>query len=50
MHIYKEVLDNGRKKVNHSYKVISNRNIHLSAHRLLSLSVIRPSIEHGSEV
>ena len=31
------------------HKVISNRNINLSARRLL-LSVIRPSIEYGSEV
>ena len=30
--------------------VISNRNINISARRLLLLSVIRPSIEYGSEV
>ena len=30
--------------------MISNRNINLNAHRLLLLSVIRPSIEYGSEV
>ena len=28
----------------------SNRNVNLSARRLLLLSVIRPSIEYGSEV
>ena len=49
MHI-KKLLDNGRKKVNQLHKVISNRNVNLSAHRLLLLSVIRPSIEYGSEV
>ena len=49
MHIRK-LLDNGRKKVNQLHKVISNRNINLSASRLLLLSVIRPSIEYGSEV
>ena len=32
------------------HKDISNKNINLSAHRLLLLSVIRPSIEYGSEV
>ena len=32
------------------HKVISNRNINLSAHRHLLLSVIRPNIEYGSEV
>ena len=49
MHI-KKLLDNGRKKVNQLYKVISNRKVNLSTHRLLLLSVIRPSIEYGSEV
>ena len=34
MHI-KKVLDNGRKKIYQLHKVISNRNIHLSASRLL---------------
>ena len=47
MHIRK-LLDNG--KVNQLHKVISNRNINLSARRLLLLSVIRPSIEYGIEV
>ena len=39
-----------RKMVNQLHKVISNRNINLSARRRLLLSVIRPSIEYGSEV
>ena len=43
----KKVLDNGRKKVNQLHSVISNRDINLSARRLLLLSVIRPSIEYG---
>ena len=46
----KKLLDNGRKKVNQLHKVISNRNINLSAHRLLLLSLIGLSIEYGSEV
>ena len=49
MHIRKS-LDNGRRKVNQLHKVISNRNINLSAPRLLVWSVIRPSREYGSEV
>ena len=49
MHIRK-LLDNGRNRVNQLYKVISNRNINLSARKHLLLSVIRPSIEYGSEV
>ena len=39
MHIRK-LLDNGRERVNQLYKVISNRNINLSARRHLLLSVI----------
>ena len=49
MHL-KKALDNGRKKVNQLHSIISNRAINLSARRLLLLSVIRPSIEYGSEV
>ena len=45
-----QLLDDGRKKVNQLHRVISNRNINLSVHRLLLLSVIRPSIKYGSEV
>ena len=46
----KRVLDNGREKVNQLHSIISNRDINLSARRLLLLSIIRPSIECGSEV
>ena len=46
----KRVLHNGRNKVNQLRSIISNRDINLSAHSLLLLSVIRPSIEYGSEV
>ena len=49
MHI-KKLLDNGREKVNRLHKVISNKNVNLRARRLLLLSVIRPTIEYGSEV
>ena len=47
MHL-KRVLDNGKKKVNQLHSIISNRDINLSARRLLLLSVT--SIEYGSEV
>ena len=46
----KKVLDCGRKKVNQLHSIISNRDINLSARRLLLLSVVRPSLEYGSEV
>ena len=46
----KRVICNGRKKVNQLHSIISNRNINLTARRLLLLSVLRPSIEYGSEV
>ena len=46
----KELLDDSRRNINQLHKIISNRNINLSACRLLLLSVIRPSIENGSEV
>ena len=49
MHI-KKLLDNGKKKVNQLHKVISNRNVNFSAHILLLLSVIRPSIEYGNDM
>ena len=39
-----------REKVNQLHKVISNRNINSSARDLMLLSVIRLSIEYGSEV
>ena len=44
------MISNGRKKVNQLHSIISNRNVNLSARRLLLLSVLRPSIEYGSEV
>ena len=44
------VLDNGRRKVNQLHSVISNRDINLSARRLLLLAVVRPTLEYGSEV
>ena len=44
------MINNGRKKVNQLHIVISNRDINLTACRLLLLSVIRPSIEYGGEI
>ena len=49
MHI-KKVVDNGRKKVNQVHSILSNRDINLSARRLLLLSVVRPTLEYGNEV
>ena len=49
LHI-KKVLSTGKEKVNKLHSIISNRNINLSARRLLLLSVIRPSMEYGSEI
>ena len=46
----KRVVENGRKKVNQLHSVISNRGVNLSARRLLLLSVVRPTLEYGSEV
>ena len=46
----KKVLDCGRKKVNQLHSVISNKDINLSARRLLLPSVVRSSLEYGSEV
>ena len=46
----RKLLDNGKRKANKLHKVINNRNINLSACRLLLLSVIRPSVEYGIEV
>ena len=42
MHISKSI-DIVRKKVHQLHKVINNRNINLSARRLLLLSVVRPT-------
>ena len=44
------VRDNCKKKVNQLHSVISNRDINLTARRLLLLSVVRPSLEYGSEI
>ena len=46
----KKVVASGKKKVNQLHSVISNRDINLSARRLLLLAVVRPTLEHGSEV
>ena len=45
-----QVCDNCKKKVNRLHSVISNRDINLNARRLLLLSVVRPSLEYGSEI
>ena len=42
--------DSGRKKVNQLHSVISNRHVNLTARRLLLLSVVRPTLQCGSEV
>ena len=49
MHIEK-VHDNCKKKVNQLHTVISNRDIYLTVRFLLLLSVVRPSLEYGSEI
>ena len=49
MHIQK-IRDNCKKKVNQLHSVIINRDINLSARRLLLLSVVRPSLEYVSEI
>ena len=43
----KRVLQNGRKKIS---QVHSNRDIDLTARRLLLILVVRPTLEYGSEV
>ena len=40
----------GRKQVNRLHSVISNRDINMSARRLLLLAGVRPTLEYGSEV
>ena len=45
-----KLIQNGKKKVIQLRSIISNRNINLSARRMLLLSVLRPSLEYGSEV
>ena len=49
MHIRK-VRDNSKKKVNQLHSVVGNRDINLTARRLLLLSVVRPSLEYSSEI
>ena len=46
----KRVLQNGRKKISQVHSIISNRDIDLTARRLLLISVVRPTLEYGSEV
>ena len=46
----KKLIQNGKRKVNQLNNIISNRYINLSARRMLLLSVLRPSLEYGSEV
>ena len=46
----KKLIQNGKRKVNQLNSIISNRYINLSARRMLLLSVLRPSLEYGSEV
>ena len=40
----------GKKKVNHLHRCLSNRNISTVARRLLLVSVLRPTLEYGTEV
>ena len=46
----KKLIKKGKQKVNQLNSIISNRYINLSARRMLLLSVLRPSLEYGSEV
>ena len=46
----KRVVDSDKTKVNQLHSVISNRDIIFGARRLLLLSVVRPTLEYGSEV
>ena len=46
----KKLIQIGTKKVNQLHSIISNCNINLSACLMLLLSVLRPSLEYGSEV
>ena len=43
-------MDCGKKKVNQLHSGISNRDVNFSARRLVLLSVVRPTLEYGSEV
>ena len=46
----KKLIQNGKQKVNQLNSIISNRYINLRARCVLLLSVLRPSLEYGSEV
>ena len=46
----KRGISNGRGRLMSFTVLLGNRNINLSAQRLLLLSVLRPSVEYGSEV
>ena len=46
----KKLIKKGKQKVNQLNSIISNPYINLSARRMLLLSVLRPSLEYGSEV
>ena len=46
----KRVLQNGRKQISQVHSIISNRDIDFTARRLLLISVVRPTLEYGSEV
>ena len=46
----KKLIQNGKQKVNQLNSIISNHYINLSARRMLLLSVLRPSLEYGSEL
>ena len=46
----RNICDNCKKNVNQLHSVISNRDINLTAQRLLLLPVVRPSLEYGSEI
>ena len=48
-HIQK-VINNGKKKRNQLHRFLSNRNISTVARSLLFVSVLRPTLEYGSEV
>ena len=39
-----------RTRLNQLHAVTSNRSINLSAHRMLLLAVVRPSLEYGNEI
>ena len=43
-------MDSGKKKVNHLHSVISKRDVNFNARRLLLFSVVRSTLEYGSEV